>query len=132
MTSIAEYYISELEDWREVIHFYLEEIGELEKRLSKTLNFYTVIGLIAVVKNNLDQLLLSRQNWIILQGNLQSFKNRLYLEKLPVENALITERIKQQQDEFRKIMHSTEKEYLSIKYNCADFLAEAFTGQYKN
>ena len=131
ITSVAEYYINEIEGWKDSIIFHLEEIDELELRFEEILRLDTIPNLATKAENNLKLLFLSRQNLINLKQNIQDLEAKLLEDHSPVINDRITEEIKRQQNELRKNLHGSEKEYLDVKYNCDSFLAETFGKQFK-
>lgn len=130
-TSIAEYYLDELYDWRTSIDLYVEQISDAEGSLKDIVRFNTIPDLAAKVEHFLSQLFISKQNLLYLKTFVQSFERKLYREHAPVSNESITEDLKEKQNQLRKDMHSVEKEYLEVKYNCDQFLAYAVTIQSK-
>lgn len=130
-TSIAEYYLDELYDWRTSIDLYVEQISDAEGSLKDIVRFNTIPDLAAKVEHFLSQLFISKQNLLYLKTFVQSFERKLYREHTPVSNESITEDLKEKQNQLRKDMHSVEKEYLEVKYNCDQFLAYAVTIQSK-
>lgn len=122
-TSIAEYYLDELYDWKTTIDLYVEGITDAEERLKDVLRFNTVPDLAAKVEKYISQLFMSKQNLLYLRTFVQSFEKKLFEEHTPVSDENITDDMKEKQNQLRKDMHSVEKEYLEVKYNTDDFLA---------
>ena len=55
-TSIAEYYITELNDWTNSLNFHLEEMEASQERLDEILHLNSVPDLAASVEHYLNQL----------------------------------------------------------------------------
>jgi len=131
-SSIAEYYLDELYDWKTAIDLYVEEIDDAEEWLKDVLRFNTIPDLASKVEKHINQLFMSKQNLLYLRTFVQSFEKQLYKKHAPVNNENITEEQKEKQKQLRKDMHNVEKEYLEVKYNCDDFLAYAVAIQNRN
>lgn len=123
--SIAEYYLDELHDWRTSINLYVEEIDDAEEWLKDVLRFNTIADLAAKVEKHINELFISKQNLLYLESFVKSFEKQLTIDKVPVRNEGINDDLKEKQKQLRKDMHTVEKEYLDVKYNCDDFLAYA-------
>ena len=130
-TSIAEYYINELNDWEDAIALHTEEIEQLEEWLKEVLRNNTVVNLAGKVEHYLNNLFLTKQNLGILKTKILKGEEKLYTGEIPIGNEDITEEIKQNQNEFRKNLYSLERQYLDIKFECEDFLATTVTKQNK-
>ena len=128
-TSIAEYYINELNDWEDAIALHTEEIEQLEEWLKEVLRNNTVVNLAGKVEHYLNNLFLTKQNLGILKTKILKGEEKLYTGEIPIGNEDITEEIKQNQNEFRKNLYSLERQYLDIKFECEDFLATTVTKQ---
>lgn len=130
-TSIAEYYLNELHDWKSAIDLYLEEIDDAEEWLQSILHFDSVPALAAKVEHHLNQLLLSKENLLRIKSFIQSSEQKFYKDRLPVGNDLVTEDAKAAHKQLRTEKHKAEKEYLDAKYSCDEFLATAVEMQNK-
>jgi hypothetical protein len=130
-TSIAEYYINELNDWEDAIALHTEVIEELEEWLKEVLRNNTVVNLAGKVEHYLNNLFLTKQNLGMLKTKILEGEEKLYTGEIPISNEQITEEIKSQQNEFRKNLYSLERQYLDIKFECEDFLAATVTKQNK-
>ena len=124
-TSIAEYYLNELNDWRSAINLYIEEIDDSEEWLQTLLNLDTIPAFAAKVEHYLNQLFLSKENMFVLRSVIQSAERKLYRDQIPVLNEAITDDVKAQHTQLREEMHRIEKEYLDTKYERDAFLADA-------
>jgi hypothetical protein len=124
-TSIAEYYLDELYDWRSAIDLYLEEIDDSEEWLQSILRFDSVPALAAKVEHHLNQLFLSKENLLKIKSSTQSSEQKFFKDQVPVGNDIVTEELKINHKKLREEMHKVEKEYLDIKYDCDEFLADA-------
>jgi hypothetical protein len=124
-TSIAEYYLNELYDWKGAADLYIEEIDESEEWLEILLKLDSVPPFAAKVEHYLDQLFLSKEALFKLRSDIQSAERRLYKNQIPLFNEHITDNIKTQRKQLRVEVHRIEKEYLDIKYERDAFLADA-------
>ena len=124
-TSIAEYYLNELYDWKSANDLYIEEVEESEEWLELLLKFDTVLAFAAKVEHHLNQLFLSKENLLQLRSGNQSDEKRLYKDQTPVFDEFITDEIKIQHKQLRLEVHRIEKEYLDTKYERDAFLADA-------
>jgi hypothetical protein len=129
ISSIAGYYMDELDEWKEAIDLHLEEINELEEWLNQIIRSNTITHLAAKVEHYMNQLLLSGQNLKALRERMEEAERPLFIDQAPINNALLTETSKHHQKELRKTLYSLEKELLDIRYNCDEFLAETITAQ---
>lgn len=124
-TSIAEYYLNELYDWKAAVDLYIEEIDESEEWLETLLKLDTMPEFAAKVEHYLDQVFLSKEDLLNLRSAIQSAERRLYKDQIPLFNAFVTDDIKTQHKQLRAEVHSIEKEYLDTKYERDAFLADA-------
>ena len=122
-TSVAKYYLDELQDWQSTIDVYLREIDSLEEWLKEFLRFNSVPDLAGKTEHFLGQLALCKQGLLHLEISIQLFETNLYKDHTPVENELINEEFKNRQKELRSNMHHVERDYLMVKYNCDEFLS---------
>ena len=130
-TSIAEYYLNELNDWSNLINFHLEEIEESQERLNEILHLNSVPNLAAKVEHYLNQLFLARQTQVSLKNHIHSQEKKLHKENAPVTNDEVTEDLEKYQKELRTARHTAEKEYLDIKYASDEFIAQTVNQQNK-
>jgi hypothetical protein len=131
ISSIAGYYMDELDEWKEVIDLHLEEINELEEWLNQIIHTNTVTHLAAKVEHYMNQLLLSDQNLKALRVQMEEAENLLLKDQAPIDNEFLTEASKDHQKRLRKVLYSLEKELLEIRYNCDEFLTDAIMAQNK-
>jgi hypothetical protein len=132
ISSIAGYYMDELDEWKEAIDLHLEEINELEEWLNQVFRSNTITHLAAKVEHYMNQLLLSDENLKALRLQMKGMEKDLLKDQAPIGNELLSEQSKQHQKELRKVLYKLEKELLDIRYNCDEFLAETITLQNKN
>lgn len=130
--SIAEYYTSELDYWKETLDFNMEKIDEMHEWLEEVLRSNTVTDLAGKVEHHINQLFLCKQNLAKLHLKLNAFGKRIYNDQHPVSNDLITAEIKDHQQQLRTEMHQVEKEFMDVKYDCDSFLADTITAQNSN
>ncbi|HJW17424.1 MAG TPA: hypothetical protein VJ499_09890 [Flavisolibacter sp.] len=131
ISSIASYYIDELDEWKAAIDLRLEEVNELEEWLNQILQNNSVTQLAAKVEHYMNQLLLAAQNLEELREQLEDAEKPLYKGQAPIENELLTEQSKQHQKELRMRLYNLEKEILDIRYHCDEFLGDTITAQNK-
>jgi hypothetical protein len=130
-TSIAEYYIEELEDLKKSIDFHIPEIEDAQEWLQRIIAGNTIPKLAAMVEHYANILNLCRLNYVYLKGRIQSLSACLLKDDMPLENGMITDDLKKMQSELRANMFGIEKEYLEIKYNANVFLSDTITRQNK-
>jgi hypothetical protein len=130
-TSIAEYYIEELEDLKKSIDFHIPEIEDAQEWLQRIIAGNTIPKLAAMVEHYTNILNLCRLNYVYLKGRIQSLSASLLKDDMPLENGMITDDLKKMQSELRANMFGIEKEYLEIKYNANVFLSDTITRQNK-
>ncbi len=131
MTSPAKFCLNELADWKDSILLSMEKIEKLQAGMKEVLLFNTEADLSISIKKHLYELVLSRQNLTYLKSNILSLELKLYKSQTSFAD-VVAEDLKRQQNELRKNMHSLEKEYLDIKYECDHLLAETITRQKKD
>lgn len=131
MISPAEFCLNELADWKDSIILNLEKIEKLQAGMKEVLLFNTEADLSNSVKQHLYELILFRQNLTHLKSSILSLELKLYKDQASFTD-VVAEDLKRQQNELRKNMHSLEKEYLDIKYDCDYFLAETIARQKKD
>jgi DNA repair ATPase RecN len=127
--SIAGYYINELEGWKEILDFNMENIDEMYKEVKEILRSNTIINLAEKVQYHLSQLQASKENLAKLHSKLNEYEKKFYPEQRAVTNDSITKGMKAYQQQLRREMHQLEKEYVDVKYDCDRFLADTITAQ---
>lgn len=129
--SIAEFFIQELEEWRDSIQYYLGEIDELEEQLQVLLQLNTVPGLAARVEQYLNDLHATRLNFLARNRSLEGMESKLFRQQVPVENEWVTADVKRQHQEMRTGIHKLILEYLGLKLPIREFLADTLDKQNK-
>ncbi|MGE5521560.1 MAG: hypothetical protein ACM3VS_16665 [Candidatus Dadabacteria bacterium] len=127
--SIAEYYLEELEDWRNTIHVYLQEIELTQEWLQEILQQNSVIGIAAKVEHFANWAELSKIKLSELHDKIGSLEMQLYEKDIPLGNELISPGMNSEQKQLRFNMSTIEREYLDTKYNCSEFVAESLLKQ---
>jgi hypothetical protein len=125
-TSIAELFIDELSGWKDAIDYYFEEIEEFEKKLSDLIRRNTIPRLAENAELFLNRFLLQRQDFFLLNSQVQSIQAKLLKDRTPVSNDLVTDQIKIEQTSLREKMQATEKDYIDLKFDCQNFFSETF------
>ena len=131
-TSIAEFYINELDDWEDSIQLHLERISESEERLNEILRYNTIPNLAANVEHHINQLFLLRQNLADIDRQISFLQQKLYKEEAPVRDDLVTDEVKRQQNELRDNVYKVEKESLEVKHASDVFIASTIHEQNTN
>lgn len=121
-TNIAEYYLDELIGWTNTIHFYTEEIDQMEEKLAEIIRRNSITDLAEKVEA--QQIFLDEvsENFSRL---LFKFKDQEALLKKGGEfneDNLIDPKTEDIQTDLRRKMKEMEKEYIDVKFNCAGFL----------
>ena len=122
--NIAEYYTEELMGWTGTIQFYSGEMDLLEERLAEIIRRNSITGIAEKVEAQqtlLDEL---SQKFSRL---LFAFKDQEELLKKNgafLEDHAMDPQTEANQTDLRRRMKETEKEYIDVKFNCANFLLE--------
>lgn len=123
--------MDELDEWKHAINFYLEELEELKKDVHEILEFNTVTDLAAKAEHHLNELDLSRLNFLHQQENIELMEAQLSKQQPSAENGTVSDDIKKQQKELRNNMHGLEKEYLDTRFTSRDFVVDTIDKQLK-
>jgi hypothetical protein len=123
-TTIAEYYSDELVDWNRMITFYNHEMDEFEKKLAEVIQRNTIPNIAAKVEKEQHKLDKVSEKFYHLQIEIQQQQSSLKTDSTLIDDALIKTEIEKEQNELRRNMQQTEKEYIDAKYACSDFLSE--------
>ena len=124
-TSLSQFYLDELHDWRSAVDLYVKEIDESEEWLELLIHLDSVPALAAKTEHHLNQSHLSKKNLLRLKSIILASEKKLHKEQVPVANDAITEEIKLHHKELRKKVHEAEKNYLDAKYKRDEFSANA-------
>jgi len=121
--TIAEYYKDELIDWNHAITFHDEEISELEKKLGEVIRRNGIIDIASKVEAQQKLLDQVADKFYRLQIEFQEQENVLRTDHTYIDNAFINNETEIRQAELRRKVEALEKEYISIKYDCYNFLS---------
>jgi hypothetical protein len=83
-----------------------------------------VVKLAAMVEHFLTQLFLNKMNLKNARNKIQVLEKALFKGGPPSGSEMITDDLRNEQKQLRQIMYKTVKDYIEIKYNCDEFLAE--------
>ena len=125
-TSIAEYFIDELVEWNRLIAFYNGEMGEFEHKLAEVIQRITIPNIALEVENEQDKLNAVAEKFNLLQVQIQRQEAALRTDGTFIDNAMINTETEKRQNELRRNMQQTEREYVDIKYGCYNFLSGIF------
>ncbi|WP_395627311.1 hypothetical protein [Daejeonella sp.] len=122
--TIAEHYSEELENWDQSLKFYATEMDHIESKLYEILRRNSVVGLAEKV-NSYQTLLgnLSEKFDSILES-IEEQEAELTSDGQLLEDALINFETEKLQSELRQKMKGVEKKFISVKYDCNNFLTE--------
>lgn len=123
-TTIAEYYLDELVDWKRLIAFYNHEMDEFEKKLAEVIQRNTIPGIAAKVEKEQNKLNAISGKFHQLHLQIQQQIASLKTDSTLIDDALMKAGIEKQQNELRRSMQQSEKEYIDAKYACSNFLYE--------
>jgi hypothetical protein len=121
-TNIAEYYTEELIGWTNAIHFYTEEMDQMEEKLAEIIRRNSIIDIAEKVEE--QQIFLDEVSEKFSRL-LFEFKDQEALLKKNgtfIEDNLIDPKTEDTQTDLRRKMKEMEKEYIDVKFNCAGFL----------
>lgn len=121
--TIAEYYKDELIDWNHAISFHDEEISELERKLGEVIRRNGIIdiaGKVEAQQKLLDQV---ADKFYRLRIEFQEQEGVLKTDHTYTDNAFINNETEIRQAELRRKVEALEKEYISIKFDCYNFLS---------
>jgi predicted RND superfamily exporter protein len=121
--TLAEYYADELIDWQQTITFYIEEMSDLEQKLSEVISRNSIVGIAEQVENQQNKLNAVSKTFYLLQTKFKQQEARLKTDSTYIDNTLIDTSIEKEQVELRQKMQQTEKEYIDTKYACYNFLS---------
>ena len=121
-TNIAEYYTEELIGWTNSIHFYTEEIDQIEEKLAEIIRRNSITDIaekveaqqifLDEVSEKFSRLLFEFKDQEVLLKKDGEFK----------EDNLIDLKTEDTQTDLRRKMKEMEKDYIDVKFNCANFL----------
>lgn len=123
-TSIAEHYTDELADWSRLIAFYDHEAIEFGIKLAEVIQRNSIPNIAAKVEKHQDNLNAVMKIFNQLQIQIRKQGTTLKTDSVFIEDTLINTETEKKQNELRRDMKQTEKEYIDAKYSCSDFLSE--------
>ena len=129
--SLAGYYITEIDNWKDTLDFLIGEIESTENRLYEVSHYNNLPGLVSKIGLHLQNLQISRVKFEEIDNSLALLEKRILVKNKPVDNKFITQSFINSQREMRNKIFSVEKEYLEIKYNCDFFIAQTLLQQNK-
>lgn len=121
--TLAKYYMDELVEWNRAITSYLEEMNEFELKFGEVIQRNTIPDIAAKVEQQQDKLNRVSGNFHSLLGLTQRQEMALKTNNAFIDDALLTAETEKQQNELRRIMQQTEKEYIEKKHECNNFLS---------
>jgi hypothetical protein len=121
-TNIAEYYTEELIGWTNTIHFYTEEMDQMEEKLAEIIRRNSIIDIAEKVEA--QQIFLDEMSEKFSRLLFECKDQEALLKKNGtfIEDSLMDPKTGDSQSDLRRKMKEMEKEYIDVKFNCADFL----------
>ncbi len=120
---ISEHYEDELVNWLDTIHYYSEEMSELEKKLEEVIQRNTIPHIAEKVDIEQDKLNAIGAIFNRLQESIVQQEQKLKVDDSLIDDALINKETANQQDALRVQMQAAEKEYIDVKFACYNFLS---------
>ncbi len=121
--TIAEYYTDELVEWNRLIVFYKREMDGFEHKLGEVIQRNTTPNIAAKVENEQDKLNAVSKKFKKLQVQIQQQEAALKTDSKLIDDTLINIETEKQQNQLRRNMQQTEKEYIDTKHECYNFLS---------
>ena len=128
-SSLSSYYNNELEEWKDVLNFHVQEIEEFEVWLGEVIQGNTVLNLAAQTEHYFSQLAGQRHRFETLAGQVYDLQGQLVKDDEPVDDELITPAIEASQNTLRDQMLEAEKGFLELKYHCHKFISNTLGRQ---
>lgn len=122
-SSLASYYNNELEEWKDVLNFHVQEIEEFEVWLGEVIQGNTVPNLAEQTEHYFSLFAGQRRRFEHLAGQVYELQDQLVKDNQPVADELITPSIEASQDTLRDQMLEAEKSFLELKYKCHKFIS---------
>ena len=120
---ISEHYEDELVNWLETIHYYNEEMSELENKLADVIKRNTIPDIAGKVETEQDKLNAINAMFNRLEESIVRQEQLLKADDTLIDDALINKETANQQDALRRQMQAAEKEYIDVKFACYNFLS---------
>jgi hypothetical protein len=129
MTTIANYYLDEQEEWKTNLDIRLHTITEALDWLKKVIQSNTVPKLAAITEHFINQLDISQISFLQLRNDIEVLEKKMHINGIPIENEAVQDDHKKSQQEIRTTLHELEKEYLDSQFECGEFLAGTIAAQ---
>jgi uncharacterized membrane protein YgaE (UPF0421/DUF939 family) len=122
--TIAEYYTDELVEWNKSIIFYNNEVEDFTRKLGDVIRRNSITGIAAKVEAH--QTLLNRlsEKFYKLRMLMKEQEAVLKTDSTLIDDTLINTETEKRQNELRRKMPATEKQYIDVKFDCYNFLSE--------
>lgn len=121
---ITGYYNEELTDWKRLLEFYEEELGELQQRLGEVVQRNSIPGIGAKTEAQQDLLNNAAESFYTLLPLIQKQQKELTTNSHVIDNAELSIQTEKKQHELRSGMQLAEKNFIDAKYSCLNFLSE--------
>lgn len=122
-TTIAIYYTDELTEWNRLIAFYNHETDEFGAKLGEVIQRNSIPHIAAKVEEQQDKLNVISKKFNRLRAQIRKQEAALKTDRTFIDDTLINTETEKRQNELRRNMQLTEKEYIDTKYECYNFLS---------
>lgn len=128
---ISEYYINEINSWKESIDFYYKQIDQFEVWLREIIQLNTIPQLSSSVNHFLRRFEDKRNSFESFRLKCLEWHDQLIdkEEESPVEDKMVTGDLRLMHRDLRDKMRVLEREYLELKYAADEFVADTLAAQ---
>jgi hypothetical protein len=123
-TTILEYYTGELAEWSHDVNLHLDEMDQLEDKLTAVIRRNSIPGIAGEVEKHLQHLEKITGILQTLQYNIKEQETLLHsYSAKPIKEDALKNDIENKQAVLRLNMQAAEKEFIDVKFGCYDFLS---------
>jgi hypothetical protein len=122
-TTIAVYYASELVNWKQLISVYKQEVFEFGHKLGEIIQRNNIPEIGAKVDAEQDKLNHVLRKFFRIREDILQQEAVLKSNSTPIDDSLISTETEKMQNEIRRRMQQTEKEYIEKKHECNNFIS---------
>ncbi len=123
-TTIATYYMEELDEWTYRISSCTEEIENLRAKLEDVIRRNSIKNIAEKVEIHLASLNKATAFFNNILDSINQQEKLLKTDSMLIDNTLIKDSIEKQQAVLRHNMQGVEKEFIDVKFNCHYFLSD--------
>lgn len=123
-STIAEYFIDEMESWNQHINSYRREMFDMENKLAEVIHRNTIPNIAELVEEQQDKINKISIRFFQLLDQIEKQRSSLKKNSDFIDDALINSEIEKHQNALRKFMQRSEKKYIQIKHDCSNFISD--------